>query len=159
MLESQNISLRPEKADDEGFLFELYASTRQEELESWGWPAPRRQSFLAMQFRASQARRQTYPHAEFQIIAIAGQPAGRLILEETGEAFHLIDLALLPPYRHAGLGTALLRGILARAAAAAKPVRLSVQKANPARHLYQRLGFVTTNETELDLEMEWQPSR
>ncbi len=151
------ITLRPEEAQDEPFLFELYASTRQEELDSWGWPPKMRRAFLDLQFKASQAQRRACPGAEFQLVLLAGAQAGRIILQRTADALRLVDIALLPRYRNAGLGTALMRRIVAEAAAGNQPLRLQVLKGNRAARLYQRLGFARTSETELHVEMEWRP--
>ncbi len=149
------ITVRPEQAQDEAFLFELYASTRQAELDAWAWPAAMRQSFLAMQFKASQSSRASYPDAEYQIIRLDDTNIGRMIVHRTQDALHVVDIALLPQYRNSGVGSALLRRILGEAAAAQKPVRLQVLKGNRAASLYRRLGFVVTGESGLHLEMEW----
>lgn len=149
------ITVRDEQPQDEAFLFELYASTRQDELEAWGWPPAMRHTFLTMQFRASQGYRAAFPDAEFQIVMLDGKNAGRLVLHRTREELRVVDLALLPRHRNAGIGTALLRRIFGEAAATNKPLRLKVLKDNRARRLFQRLGFVKTGETELHLEMEW----
>ncbi len=53
------LGLRPEEPQDQAFLFELYASTRREELDAWGWPPQARAAFLRMQFQASQGYRTT----------------------------------------------------------------------------------------------------
>ena len=42
-----------------------------------------------------------------------------------------------------------------RAAELGKPVRLHVEQHNPARHLYERLGFVILEERDFNLYMEW----
>ena len=149
------ITFRAEKPADEQFLFELYASTRQEELNAWGWPTEARNAFLAMQFRASLGRRQVFPDAEYQIIMLDGANAGRMIIHRTREEMRLVDIALLPQYRNAGVGTALMQRVFGEAAATKKPLRLDVLKGNRAERFYQRLGFVKTGETELYLEMEW----
>jgi len=149
------ILVRAERPSDEVFLFELYASTRQEELDAWGWPPEMRNAFLTLQFKASQGQHQACPDAEFQIILLDGVNAGRMIVQRTCEGLHLVDIALLPQYRNAGIGTALLRRITGEAAAANKPLRLSVLKGSRAGRLYQRLGFVKTGETAMRLEMEW----
>jgi ribosomal protein S18 acetylase RimI-like enzyme len=152
---SSAMSVRPEQAEDEAFLLELYASTRQEELEAWGWTPEMCHAFLTTQFRASQARHQALPEAEFQIVLLDGVKAGRMIVHRTQEELHLVDIALLPQYRNGGIGTALLQRVLDEAAAAKKPVRLQVLKGNRAACFYQRLGFTQAGETELHLEMEW----
>ncbi|HUA69177.1 MAG TPA: hypothetical protein VMA13_11575, partial [Candidatus Saccharimonadales bacterium] len=74
----KTITVRQEQPEDEAFLFELYASTRQEELDAWGWPAEMRKAFLAMQFKASQNYHSIFPDAEFQIVQLDKVNAGRL---------------------------------------------------------------------------------
>jgi ribosomal protein S18 acetylase RimI-like enzyme len=155
---SQPVALRPEQPDDEPFLFDLYASTRQDELDAWGWPPAARQAFLALQFRASQGRHQEYPDAAFHIITLGGRNAGRLILHRTPNEWHLVDIALLPACRNAGVGTALLRGICADAAAAGLPLRLHVLQENRARRLYARLGFVPIGQADPHVTLEWRPA-
>lgn len=149
------VTLRAEQPQDETFLFDLYASTRQEELDTWGWPAEMRQAFLAMQYKANQGRHSAFPDAEFQIVLVDSAKAGRLIVHRTREVVHLIDIALLPQFRNAGIGTALLQRLFKDAAATKRPLRLQVLKGARAGRLYQRLGFLKTSETVTHLEMEW----
>jgi ribosomal protein S18 acetylase RimI-like enzyme len=54
-----------------------------------------------------------------------------------------LTIAVLPSYRGQGIGTRLLTALLALADDAYQTVSLSVSCDNPARHLYERLGFVT----------------
>jgi ribosomal protein S18 acetylase RimI-like enzyme len=155
---SGTIGTRPEEPRDQAFLFELYASTRQEELDAWGWPPEMRALFLKMQFAASQGYHTAFPTADFQIVVAGGQDAGRLAIDLSSKELRVVDIALLPQYRNGGIGSALLQNILAQAAAIGLPVRLCVRKGNRAERLYSRLGFVKFAETELHLEMEWRPS-
>lgn len=152
---SRVLTVRPERPEDEAFLFELYASTRQEELEAWGWPPEMRQSFLTMQFRASQARHHALPEAEFLLVLLDGVNAGRMIVHRTPEELQLVDIALLPRYRNGGIGAALLQRLFGEAMGTGKPVRLQVLKGNRAVRFYQHLGFAKTGETELHEELEW----
>jgi ribosomal protein S18 acetylase RimI-like enzyme len=152
---SLNITLRPEQPQDESFLFEVYASTRQEELDAWGWPPEMRRQFLTMQFKASQGLHNAFPDAEFQIVMLDGSNAGRMVVHRTREALHLVDIALLPQHRNAGIGAALMQRVFGEAAATKRPLRLLVLKSNRAARFYSRLGFVKTGETEMHLEMEW----
>jgi GNAT superfamily N-acetyltransferase len=117
-----------------------------------------RSAFLTMQFRASQGLHSAFPNAEFQIVLLDGVKAGRLVLNRTPEELQLVDMALLPVHRNAGVGAALMQRIFGEAAATRKPVRLTVLKGNRARRFYQRLGFVQTGETELPV-MEWRACR
>jgi len=114
-----------------------------------------RTQFLELQFRASQGYRDTFPAAEFQIVVVGGQSAGRLILNRSPEEWRVVDIALLPQHRGAGLGSALIQRVAREAAAADKPVHLCVLKGNRALRLYDRLGFVKIGETETHLELEY----
>jgi ribosomal protein S18 acetylase RimI-like enzyme len=150
------LTVRPENPQsDEAFLFELYASTRQEELDAWGWPPEMRKQFLVQQFRASEGLRAAFPDAEFQIVLIDGVNAGRLVVNRTQDGLHIVDMALLPQHRNAGFGTALLQRVFGEALGTKKPLRLEVMKTNRAARLYQRLGFVVSGEDELIWQMEW----
>jgi ribosomal protein S18 acetylase RimI-like enzyme len=56
---------------------------------------------------------------------------------------------ILPAFRGRGLGSAIVRDLLAEAHARSVPVTLQVLKENPrARGLYERLGFAVTGETD-----------
>jgi ribosomal protein S18 acetylase RimI-like enzyme len=150
--------LRPEGPGDEAFLLEVYAGTRQEELEATGWPAAMREAFVRMQFNAQrQGYRATFPRAQFAVILSRGQAVGRLVVDRSENEFLLVDVALLPAHRGRGIGTALMQDLLREAAAAKKPVRLSVFKGQRAIRLYQRLGFEITGEDGLRDRMEWRP--
>ncbi len=122
------ITVRPEQTADEPFLFELYSSTRQEELDAWGWPTETRTTFLCLQFKASQGYHTAFPDAEFQIIMLHGVDVGRMIVHRTQEELHLVDIALLPQHRNTGIGTIIMRRIIDEAKAAKRPLRLQVLK-------------------------------
>ncbi len=70
-----------------------------------------------------------------------------------------LALALIPGVRGHGVGTALMKSMLAELKARGyKAVSLSVQKSNPAKHLYDRVGFVQVGsvmgETEEEIVMK-----
>lgn len=144
------------RAEDEGFLFELYADTRQDEMDAWGWgPAPR-DAFLRMQFTARQrAYAEQYPQAEGRIVLRAGRPIGRTLVDRAAAEIRLVDIALLAGQRNTGIGTVLLNDLLAEAVASERPVRLDVLKASRAVRLYERLGFALTGDSGVYLTMEW----
>src|ERR1700754_2284345 len=100
------VSLRAVGPDDERFLFELYASTRSEEVAAWGWNDAQREAFLKMQFNAQQQHyRFQYRGADHRIILADGERAGRLYVWRDEAQTLLVDIALLPVYRGAGIGT------------------------------------------------------
>ena len=49
----------------------------------------------------------------------------------------------------------LLRGLQSEAAAAGKPLRIHVERFNPALRLYERLGFRLVEDHGLYLFLEW----
>ena len=152
------IRLRPERPEDEPFLFAVYASTREEELNLTGWDAATRAAFLDLQFKAMrQGYRSMFPQGEFTIILLAGQPVGRQVVNCTGTEIRLVDVALLPAYRGRGIGTILLRQLLGAAARLNKPLRLRVLKTSRPARLYERVGFCRVGEEGLYDRMEWKP--
>jgi ribosomal protein S18 acetylase RimI-like enzyme len=67
------------------------------------------------------------------------------------EATPELSIALMPEYRGQGIGTQLMQALLDALKPLAARVSLSVQRANPALRLYQRLGFgvVSSDETSV----------
>jgi ribosomal protein S18 acetylase RimI-like enzyme len=66
---------------------------------------------------------------------------------------------LLPGFQRHGVGTAVIEGLKAQAAALGIPVDLDVEKDNPgARKLYDRLGFIQVGETEQEDKLRWGPA-
>ena len=91
---------------------------------------------------------------------MAGQPVGRLYLQQREHSLHLLDLILLPAFQQQGLGSALLRAVQAQARQqGAAGVSLYVEMTNPrAMQLYQRLGFVPMAMQGVHLHMLWSPT-
>ena len=148
------LALRPIRSEDQSFLYEVYASTRADELALVSWSTAQMQDFLQMQFRAQQQQYQfSYPNAARQIIEYNGLPVGRLIVDRSADETLLVDIAILPEFRNLGIGTSLLCDLLAEG----NKVTLSVIRSNPAANLYQRLGFVFVGEEAFHSRMEWSP--
>ena len=72
-----------------------------------------------------------------------GRPLGRLVLDRRTDDIRVVDVALMPEEQGQGIGTAVLREVLAEADVAGVPVTLHVVATSPARRLYERLGFRT----------------
>ena len=139
------LAVRPMTEADRPFVAALYASTRADEIAGFGWPPELARAFLDQQHRAQEQHyRAVYPGADWLIVEREGRPVGRLYVEERALSLHLIDISLLPERRGSGLGSALLADLIARAEALGKAVSLQVEKVNPARRLYDRLGFRAT---------------
>ena len=59
-----------------------------------------------------------------------------------------------PSFQCRGIGTQLMRDIIADARRCALPVELEVLHVNPARRLYERLGFGEVGQTQTHVQME-----
>ena len=150
-----DLRLRDATPEDEPFLLEVYASTRIEELEGFGWSDDQKQAFIKMQFAA---RERSYPRADNRIILLNGRPIGRMMVDRGDEAILLRDIALLTEYRNAGIGSRLLTELMKEATLAGKPIQLHVVSTNPALRLYERLGFRSSGAGGVYLEMKWVPA-
>ncbi len=153
------ITLRPIGPDDMDFLLRVYGSTREEEMALViDWTAEQKAAFVRHQFEAQHAwYRDHYEGAQFDVILVDGVPAGRLYVHRRPAEIRLVDITLLPEFRQGGLGTSLLRDLLAEGEAAGKPVTIHVETFNPAMRLYERLGFSPIEERGPYRLMEWRP--
>lgn len=155
---TDRVGFRPVTESDRTFLLQLYSSTRTAELSLTGWTAGQQQIFLQQQFTAQHTYyRENFPQASFMLILKDEKPVGRLYTDRRSDEIRLIDIALLPEYRGAGLGTMLLKDLCNEAQRAGKPLRMHVEKFNPALRLYQRLGFSHIADTGVYFLMEWAP--
>jgi ribosomal protein S18 acetylase RimI-like enzyme len=150
------ITFRPQTQDDDAFLRRVYDSTRIEEMERVPWTAEEKDAFLAMQYRAQSGHYAVvFENADFLIIERDGVPIGRIYIDRLPDEIHLIDIALLPEFRRAGLGTKLLQDILEEGRTTNRKVTIYVEHFNPARHLYDRLGFRHVDTNGVYHLMEW----
>ncbi|WP_157263552.1 GNAT family N-acetyltransferase [Azohydromonas aeria] len=136
------VALRPETAADDALLAALYGATRAAELAALPWSAAQKADFLQQQHRLRERHyRAHFAAAAFDVIEEDGRPVGRLCLWRGAREWRVVDIALLPECRGRGIGSALLRRVLAEADTAGAAVSLHVEPASPACRLYGRLGF------------------
>lgn len=152
------ITLRPVRPEDREHLLAVYASTRAEELAPVPWTPEQKAAFVKMQFDAQTAHyREHYEGATYEVIEVDGVPAGRLTLHRRPNEIRLVDIALLPAYRRSGIGTGLLTDLIAEAHGRCVPLTIHVEQFNPAKRLYERLGFRPVEEHGIHLLMERRP--
>lgn len=154
------IALRPICDADLDFLCRVYSATRTEELAPVPWSDEQKAAFLRQQFEAQHAHYQRYYHdTRYDLILADDEPVGRLYVARWERELRIVDIALLPEWRGRGIGTRLLQGLLAEAAAVGKTVTIHVEMQSPALGLYQRLGFSRQHDDEaLYCFMEWRPA-
>ncbi|HEY6815928.1 MAG TPA: GNAT family N-acetyltransferase [Croceibacterium sp.] len=136
------VSYREFSDEDLPFVAELYASTRREEVAATGWPLEMQEAFLAQQHDAQHRHYALhFADAEWLIVERGEEAIGRLYLRDLGENLHIVDISLLPHSRQKGIGGAIMQDILDHARSLGKGLSIHVEKYNPARSLYARLGF------------------
>ena len=85
------------------------------------------------------------PNAE--VIEIGGTPVGILLVRPETAHLYVRLLCLLASAQRTGIGSFVMRRVLATAASRSLPVRLRVVASNPAKAFYEKLGFRITEAT------------
>jgi GNAT superfamily N-acetyltransferase len=78
---------------------------------------------------------------EVRIIVLHDQDIGYLQVVEEPDAVLLKELHVAVSFQNRGIGTEVLRRLFEEAQRMGKPMAVGVVKFNPARALYERLGF------------------
>ena len=82
-----------------------------------------------------------------QIVRQHGIPMGLIKVLRQPMQWELIQIQLLPRFQKQGIGSQLMARLVQEARAMGVALKLSVLKTNPARRLYERMGFVVIAET------------
>ncbi|MBM0126529.1 GNAT family N-acetyltransferase [Pimelobacter simplex] len=150
------VRLRPASPADEPLLVAVYAAGRADELDLATWQPGQREAFERMQFGLQDRQyRAAHPHGSFDVVEVDGRPAGRLYLSEREHDVRIVDIALLPGFQGRGIGGALVRAVMDRAAAGGRTVSLHVETGHRASGLYERLGFQRVEDRGIRCLLEW----
>jgi GNAT superfamily N-acetyltransferase len=156
-MSSQVFVLRPAEPTDEAFLRALFFQIRTPEFERTGLGGSQLQLLLDQQYTAMRTHYdRVYPEARYSIFELDGVPIGYQAIAAL-DTLHLIDIAILEEYRGRGIGSTRLKELMGWARKDEKPVTLTVEVFNPARRLYERLGFVVTETAGVYQRMRWTP--
>ena len=159
MTSDGQITLRPATAADDDFIFNCYASTREQELAQVPWTAEQKESFVRMQYAAQKNHYAAEaPRASHDVIYVDATPVGRIYLDRREDALHILDITVLPQHRNHGTGALLLRRLLDEAGRAGKPMTIYVENFNPSVRFFERLGFQKDHEKGFHLLMKWRPA-
>lgn len=139
------IRLRPASAADLPFLLTLRKLTMTEHLQRAGMPSD----------DEAHDRRIRAHFDDAMIVCKDDEAIGLLKVTRATDAWHVHQIQILPAHQGQGIGEAVLNALLTDAARAHVPVSLSVLHGNPARRLYERLGFRSESETETSASMIW----
>jgi ribosomal protein S18 acetylase RimI-like enzyme len=141
------VDFRPATYEDRGFAERLYLDTMRPLLSALdAWDEPAMLEHFRRVSRVEDAR----------IIILDGEAIGWMEWRELADGIELSQLQIRDGFRGRGIGTRLLRDLLAEARARRKPVSLAVVRNNYlARRLYERLGFEVAGEGGYKLFMRW----
>ncbi|MDX1613821.1 MAG: GNAT family N-acetyltransferase [Candidatus Promineifilaceae bacterium] len=132
-------TLRPAAAADESFAYRVKKEALGPYVEkTWGWDETWQRDY----------HRRNFNHLEVQIIEVEDEPVGTLMVERGPAAMLLHGIYILPHFQRRGVGSTVIADLLAEAQEARLPLRLQVLKVNPARRLYERLGFRVVGGTD-----------
>ena len=108
-------------------------------------------------FKPSRARRlfrEHFTEPGMRAIMMGDELIGCVALRIGDELIKLDSFYLHRRFHNSGLGTTILKVLLAEADAAGKPVRLEVLNGSPVHRFYERHGFVRLKGDEIEAEYE-----
>jgi ribosomal protein S18 acetylase RimI-like enzyme len=144
------IYLRPGTAEDREFFWRLHCETLREYVDkTWGWD----EAWQCGKFD------EDFDPSSLLVIEKDGAPIGQISVGRTGDEIFLAAIAIAPEQQNQGIASQLIRDLLSESDQSHLPVTLQVLKVNPARRLYERLGFVHTGETPTHYLMRREPAR
>ncbi|MET9657937.1 GNAT family N-acetyltransferase [Streptomyces sp. NPDC006510] len=142
-------TLRPARPEDVETIAELRAVVMRPDLERLG---------RYDEHRVRQRLRDVYAPEHTSIIVADGEFAGSITLRPAEGGMWLENFYLSPALQGRGIGTAVLRSLLARADEEGVTVRLDVLQGSAARALYERHGFTEERQDPIDVFMVRTPT-
>jgi ribosomal protein S18 acetylase RimI-like enzyme len=130
------IALRLARPDDFDFCARLYFSGMEKTI---------RELKLDMAAQAANLRNQ-WNLTEVKIITYDNADIGWVQSSIQDDAVYLGQIFIDPGFQRRGIGTQIITGLIDEANQTGRPITLGVVKSNPARSLYERLGFRITDE-------------
>lgn len=154
---SPKIALRLASDADEPFLFELFRALRAGWFDFQPGGHPQMAATVRLQFKAQEhALAAQYSGSEHSIILLDGVPVGRLRVARDEIGFQLADLSILPGHQRKGIGSAVMKNLMAGACRDGLSIRSTVGQANQASfHFYRSLGFEVTGEDTAYVHVRW----
>jgi GNAT superfamily N-acetyltransferase len=149
MTDRDSLALRRANEEDVDFAFQVLKETmRDYVVATWGtWREEESRREIAEQVSAGGT----------EIIELNHAPIGVQLVERPGTHIQLVQLYIEKEFQRRGLGTQLLKRLFVEGRESSLPIRLRVLAVNPAKRLYERLGFVVIETTAERLFMEWRP--
>ena len=135
-----NFKFRAATQNDVEFVYKLHRATMHDYVvQTWGqWDDAWQYAYFTEQFDPSTC----------EIIVSDQNDIGAISVLRRETDIFLKYVQLFPEYQGRGIGTQLILSLSEEARTKMLPLTLQVLKVNPARRLYQRLGFSVTGETK-----------
>ena len=144
LTQDSEIELRPVRAEDYGFAWRLYAEGIR----------PYAAAYMAWVDAEQEARFESrYKPGSTWVIRRDGTDVGWMELHEIDAELRLNQLYVAAAQQRNGIGSQVMRQVLAKSRETRKPIALNVLKNNPARRLYERFGFTVVGENEMKFFM------
>ena len=150
------ITKRAVTPDDERFLMDLYATSRDSEMRLAPWSDEQKRAFLDQQGALQRKHYSEYfPQAAHEIVLVDDAPVGRTYIDRTGNEIHFMDICLVPEYRNRGIGQHLIDTLIAESEEHGMRLWCVVSRVNlGSLKFFQRNGFVVSGEHGPNLELE-----
>ena len=134
--------------DDHDWLYALKAESVRPYVEKiWGWD----ENYQEKDFDGDFSRME-----QFNVIEVDGRFVGFVQYYFEYPYFEVVEIHLLPEYRGNGIGSDILRYLQKVCIAQDRKIRIGCFKENHrAKHLYQKLGFMQTEETDTHYILEY----
>ena len=101
--------------------------------------------------------RQQWNQTQIRIIVLDGIDVGWLQAMTQNDELFLAQMFVDGPFQRKGIGTEVVKLLIGEANDLNLAVRLNVAKINPAKRLYERLGFRVTGEDDRKFYMKRNP--
>ncbi|WP_282167450.1 GNAT family N-acetyltransferase [Shewanella japonica] len=140
-----NLALRKAEEIDLDYLLQLRRITMDDYLSQEGVDISEKEHVFRIKFNFSDAR----------IILVNGVKAGLFKASYTAHnsQWYIYQVQIHPSYQGLGIGSKLIAELCQQAQKDNLSVGLSVLKSNPAKNLYDRLGFTVTGSNNSEYEM------
>lgn len=91
------------------------------------------------------------------IIMSSNEPVGYLSCKKSDDGVYIDNIQIVPEHQGNGIGTKVLTDLLDRHRN--ESIRLTTFEDNPARHLYEKLGFCVYEKDGFTIRMEKRPNK
>lgn len=146
MKKNIKFNLIPATTDDIEFIFQLRVKTMKPVFkDTLGWNDAAEREKAADELT----------HA--RIVIFDQQKIGVIKVIPKTDELHFHQIQILPEYQRKGIGAELIRQTILRSENSQKPITLFVVKGTPAKNLYEKSGFMVTDDFEHSCRMCFKP--